>query len=384
MLIPWNTDAPLYHGPWATIALIVLNTIVFGVCVAVGDEGVEDWILVYGDGLHPLQWLTSNFIHADFFHLLGNMFCLWGFGLVIEGKVGWLSFLGVYLGLGVAESGFEQALTLSLDDGASFGASAIIYGLIAMSLVWAPKNDMHCLLILGFRILTFDISIMVLAMLSICLEIGLAFYAGMQITSAVLHLSGALLGFGLACVLLKTNLVDCEHWDLFAVLAGRQGQARKEHEKAVGEVDQEQLEARKQAQAEDAVEHIRRLVREGHAIGAQAVYRKMADTSPGWQLAEDDLRALIQALHQQKRWSEAVPLMVDYLRLYPAKAPRMRLSLAQILLQEQQRPGQALRVLSKLEPDALPDPLKKVHRQLTRQAEKLREEGPLELEAHDW
>ena len=138
MLIPWNTDAPLYHGPWATIALIVVNALVFGLCEAAGYEGVEDWILVYGDGLHPLQWLTSNFIHGDFFHLLGNMFCLWGFGLVIEGKTGWLSFLGIYLGLGVVECGMEQALTLNLDGGASFGASAVIYGLIAMALVWAP------------------------------------------------------------------------------------------------------------------------------------------------------------------------------------------------------------------------------------------------------
>lgn len=384
MLIPWNTDAPLYHGPWATIALIVINTLVFGVCVAVGHEGVEEWILVYGDGLHPLQWLTSNFIHGGFLHLLGNMFCLWGFGLVIEGKVGWLSFVATYLGLGVVQSGFEQAMTLSLDGGGSFGASAIIYGLIGMAMVWAPKNDMQCLFILGFRVFTFDISIMVLAMLSICLEVGLALFAGMQITSAVLHLSGAVLGFGLACILLKANLVDCERWDLFAVLAGSQGKVRDTQEKEIDEVAPEQLEARKQAKADDAQEHIRRLVREGHALGAQAVYRKMADANPSWQLMEGDLRALVQALHQQKHWSEAVPLMVDYLRLYPTKSERIRLSLAQILLQEQQRPGQALRVLSKLEPDALPDPLKKVHRQLTRQAEKLREESPLELEAHDW
>lgn len=29
MLIPWNTDAPLYHAPWATGGLIVVNATVF-------------------------------------------------------------------------------------------------------------------------------------------------------------------------------------------------------------------------------------------------------------------------------------------------------------------------------------------------------------------
>ena len=53
MLIPWNTDAPLYHAPWATGGLIALNTLIFvGVVVGVQDpEAVAPWMLSYGDGI---------------------------------------------------------------------------------------------------------------------------------------------------------------------------------------------------------------------------------------------------------------------------------------------------------------------------------------------
>ena len=104
---------------------------------------------------HPLQWVTSPFLHADLMHLIGNMIFLWAFGLVIEGKLGWLRFAALYLGMGVAQSAFEQVCTLGFGEGGSLGASAIIYGLMVMAMVWAPRNEMSCLLLLGFRVFTF-------------------------------------------------------------------------------------------------------------------------------------------------------------------------------------------------------------------------------------
>ena len=63
---------------------------------------VNQLMLQYGT-FKPWQWITSNFMHAGFMHLLGNMFCLWGFGLVVEGKIGWWRFLLVYLGIGITQ-----------------------------------------------------------------------------------------------------------------------------------------------------------------------------------------------------------------------------------------------------------------------------------------
>jgi membrane associated rhomboid family serine protease len=87
MLIPYSTDAPIYHWPITTVLLIAVIVLAFCGEVANPDQ-VSAFILAFGDGLHPLQWLTCNFMHADFFHIAGNMVFLWCFGLIVEGKLG--------------------------------------------------------------------------------------------------------------------------------------------------------------------------------------------------------------------------------------------------------------------------------------------------------
>jgi membrane associated rhomboid family serine protease len=235
MLIPYGTDAPIYHLPFATGAMIALNTIVSfaiwsatggGWYIAAGEDGELGWwvsemLLMYGHGWRPWQWVTSNFLHADVLHLIGNMFCLWGFGLVVEGKIGWWRFLAVYLGIGVAQCAVEQSLMLFADTGFSLGASSIIYGLLAIGMIWAPRNEMNCVFLLGFRPIMFDAELYTIATFALLIEIGTSFLAGLTLGSQVLHLMGAVAGAPVGVVMLKRGWVDCEGWDLFSVLAKR-------------------------------------------------------------------------------------------------------------------------------------------------------------------
>ncbi len=110
MIIPLGSDAPLYHRPFATLALMAINVLAY---LVVPRDAYQDYALVLGDGMHPLQWLTNNFLHTGFFHLAGNLIFLWTFGLVVEGKLGWWRFALVYLVLGVVESGAMQLLVPS-------------------------------------------------------------------------------------------------------------------------------------------------------------------------------------------------------------------------------------------------------------------------------
>jgi len=59
MIIPYSTDAPIHHFPYMTIVLIVLiviNCITFAIAgMGYNDEG---WLLQYGNGLHPLEWVA--------------------------------------------------------------------------------------------------------------------------------------------------------------------------------------------------------------------------------------------------------------------------------------------------------------------------------------
>src|SRR5262245_50368908 len=128
MFIPYGTDAPIYHWPFATVGLIVVNVVLFfavpvfqpppSTTITIeepegdldpdmaldGDshhdeatkkilsalspswysrQGLSLWL---GQGLHPSQWLTHNFLHAGLIHLIGNMIFLWAYGIVVEGK----------------------------------------------------------------------------------------------------------------------------------------------------------------------------------------------------------------------------------------------------------------------------------------------------------
>ncbi len=181
MLIPWSTDAPLYHMPVVTITLIVVNTLAFlGIIVA---EDPTPWALAFGDGLHPVQWFTNIFMHAGVGHLLGNMIFLWAFGLVIEGKVGWWRFLIIYLGLGVFESAVSQIGMLGSAGGLAVGASGAIYGLLAMALVWAPKNSLNCLLFLFWYPFSFEMPILGFVMLYLGFEVFVLWLDDFQMSS---------------------------------------------------------------------------------------------------------------------------------------------------------------------------------------------------------
>lgn len=118
MFIPYGTDAPIYHWPFATGAMMLINIVVLCLQYA-NPEAQADYVLILGDGLHPVQWLTSMFMHGGVLHLLGNLIFLWAFGIVVEGKVGPIIFTLLYVGIGVFVTMFQQLMFLPFTD---FGA----------------------------------------------------------------------------------------------------------------------------------------------------------------------------------------------------------------------------------------------------------------------
>jgi membrane associated rhomboid family serine protease len=378
MLIPWNTDAPIYHFPYATIGLIVVNTLAFGAELAAEDP--EPWMLAFGDGLHPTQWITNVFMHADPLHLLGNMIFLWAFGLVIEGKLGWWRFLLVYLGLGAFESAVSQIGMLG-GEGVALGASGAIYGLLAMALVWAPRNSMNCIALFGVRPFHFEFPILGFVTLYVGWEVFSAWMGDFQISSAMLHLAGAVPGFVVAAVMLKLGIVDCENWDVFAVLTGREGQAKAAQENPK---EAAQMQKSRQSLRATALAQFNAHLQQGHAGDALALHEKMRGLDGQWQLSQQQRLELVKALHQHGMWSQSVAPMVEFLRHAPDAAPRVRLKLAQIFLVHEKRPGRALGVLEKIPAGSLNADLDKMRKQLEGQARKMYDEGEIEIDDEDW
>lgn len=396
-MIPIGTDAPIYHWPIATVGLIATTIAVSVFAWIAGEEATAPWMLVYGDGLHPLQWVSSNFLHAGVMHLVGNMIFLWTFGLIVEGKVGALAFLAIYLGLGVLEGALVQAAMLGVETHqAALGASGAICGLIGVGIVWAPRNEVSVLLIYFFgfmlRVRQFDWPVIGFAALYFAWQIfngvfSLLMMAGsgrFVIATEGLHLIGAVLGFALGTLLLKMELVDCEGWDLYT--RGLSGRAPIERTR--GKSKRRKTPRREprsvETESADALANLRAALDEGAALEALASYQYLSRMSSGWRPLEPDLLRLIALLQREGHTPESLPVMKDYVTRYPEKSARIRLKLAQILLRDQHRPTAALRILAEVDDASLPEDLRSIRRRMEQEARRQQEEGELEVEGDVW
>jgi membrane associated rhomboid family serine protease len=399
-LLPVASDAPVYHFPWGTISLIALCSLLLlgstlGVLPPV-EQLADDYGLVHGEGLHPVQWATSNFLHDGWVHLAGNMIFLWTFGLIVEGKIGWRRFLAVCAAIGVIECFIEQA---SLPGpGISLGASSVIFGLMAMALVWAPKNDVEIqygiFMPMLVRVGSFDVPVLWLSGLMIAKEAALAWWLGFSVGSQLFHLAGAALGFGLAASMLKGGLVNCEGWDLWSVIGKeRRARAVKLHtEAAVLDGRSHEMEAlapeveksKQTGRKVRALTRVHALLAEGKPAEALAEVRRTQQVLDGFALGQRDLSRLAEMLYDAQLWPESVDAISEYTERFPRGADLWRLMLAEIVLKRQQRPSAAVRVLTHIEPATLSPQHRRQFEQLRDTAERLIDSGVIELEGQAW
>lgn len=97
---------------------------------------------------YPLTWVTYQFMHADFFHLVGNMVFLLIFGVAIESLLGAGYLLQTYVLGGVAGAVFSGLV----DSGSALpmvGASASISALIGLYILIETKKRISYLYFLS-------------------------------------------------------------------------------------------------------------------------------------------------------------------------------------------------------------------------------------------
>lgn len=220
LFFPYSTDAPIYHLPIATGTIIVVNVLVFfftTVQVMLGnlEEESVQWLILEFNQINPLQWITGSFMHAGILHLLGNMFFLWAFGLVIEGKIGSLRFLVLYLVISLIDGAAVQIpmYFLSGESGA-LGASGVIFALMTIAVIWAPENEMDCVYWILFLPGTVEVRIIALGIAFLFLQLVFLFLGGFSMSSEMLHTVGAFIGAPIGFLMLRQGWVDCEGWDV--------------------------------------------------------------------------------------------------------------------------------------------------------------------------
>ncbi len=434
IVIPLNTDAPIYHWPWMTLVLIAANVVTF--FLTGGGRESDGWLLQFGDGLHPVEWVAFNFLHFGWLHLIGNMVFLWGFGLIVEGKLGWWRFLLLYLAIGVFGGASIQTLTLARADelagSGGGGSSLVIFGLLALCMIWAPKNELDVFIFFGIRAMTVEISNLMFGLWYIAEQFFWAWLNGFSMGSAFGHLVGAFWGTGIGVAMLKLGWVDCENWDFFALWNGRLGQPvdlvrwqdnilvthspNLNDEKTAASTSSPKKKAKfrpsiylssrrpkrskpatevpsslsgsdatgpgesnsKRSMSESALpkmtakvlNRMRKLLRDGKPQAALGEYRKRLLTVDQWPLDADDLQALADGLFKLKLWDETTPLLEEFIERFPAQADATRIKLAAICCEVQNRPLAALKLLDQVNLEGLPPSIRRHITQIRQKSER--------------
>lgn len=447
MLLPFNTDAPIYYWPYTTVGLIIVNVAMFfgTAAIAMNDSTtvqlsteevrelireIEDeqqrklsaeerreletmlqtmssetsgsmfvlgyspkvqWLTLEFDRIHPLQWLTNAFMHADVLHLIGNMIFLWGFGLVIEGKLGWWKFLLVYLIAGITQAALIQTLMyVGTDDrGVALGASGAIYSIIAIAVLWAPQSEMSCLLFIRLFPRVIEMPIVAFGGIYLAMQVGFWILRGFSMSSEALHLAGILVGVPLGLLFLKRKWVDCEGWDYHTVYFANEKQqerVRNEFRDRNRRADEEEKKQERQHAQEQIISSLTSALSQGQHAAAAAIYHKFnAELQTGQKVPDALLPKLIAALHAQKQWEPSVPLLVQLLKRLPAeKSATARLKLAQILITQTEQPRQGFMVLKKMS-KPLTEKQITLRNKLAKAAKSSLAAGnSYEVEVHDW
>jgi membrane associated rhomboid family serine protease len=390
MLLPISSDAPIYYWPFATVGLIVANVAAYVVAwqMIMADEmAAQWWVMMHGEGLTPLQWFTSMFMHGGFMHLAGNMVFLWVFGLVVEGKLGWWKFLACYLGIGVLQSAVEQVLFLGVSEpSGSYGASSAIYGIMLMAVIWAPRNEVTCLLLIRFVPGTIEIPIAFLAALYLgfdMLHVMLGYMnSGSLMGTGFLHAMGAFLGAGVGIALVKTDAVDCEGWDIFSAWDdNKRGKAKKikRNTHADRELADKQ-QAKQQQHLADAKQQIGTFVANGNFNAALRLWTRMKEGGNPLELDREQLVPLVRGLQSSGEAASSAPLLRDLIARFPQAADPARLQLAQLCVTKLEKPSQAIELLKNIDFSQLPPERLALGKKILKRAKQLQAEGMYELD----
>ena len=141
-MIPLKDDNPRSSIPFLTIALIIVNVVVFyfeiktGYSPIIEKFGAVSINIIQGRDLETL--ITSMFVHGSIMHIVGNMLYLWIFGDNIENYLGHTRFIIFYLFCGLFAV-LSHIILGGVSDMPMVGASGAISGILGAYLVKYPR-----------------------------------------------------------------------------------------------------------------------------------------------------------------------------------------------------------------------------------------------------
>jgi len=216
MFIPLYDTNRLRHIrlQYVTIGLIAVNAVVY-LITSLGGENFNN-AAVLGLGFIPsvvhdtaeldprfiviperLSYLTYSFLHADIFHLGGNMLFLWVFGDNVEDALGHIRYLIFYLLCAIAGAAF-QGLVAWDSQVPLIGASGAIAGVVVAYLILYPRVKVW---VLAFARIPLRIPAFIPLVLWVLFQVVMFAAGGEDQISWACHIGGIIAGAILVLVL---------------------------------------------------------------------------------------------------------------------------------------------------------------------------------------
>lgn len=229
MFLPIRTDSPLRTTPYVNYAMLVINVLVFVAQYVIAPApGQQVWwtgLKLSASEPELLQFVTYGFLHADGWHIFGNMLFLYIFGNNVNDKMGQVGYLAFY----IASVAFAGISYVTWDQyGNVIGASGGVAAVVGAYLILFPRAHVT-VLVLFFLIGTYEIpSLWFVAAFFIKDVIGLGSGSGIAYSA---HIGGTLFGVLVCVALLAMNLLPRDQFDVLALI--KQWNRRRQYRDAV-------------------------------------------------------------------------------------------------------------------------------------------------------
>jgi membrane associated rhomboid family serine protease len=156
-MIPLSDSKSAGVFPFWTIIIIIANIVVFIMQLTTPDPDsfVAQYALIpslidFNNFATLFPFVSSQFLHGGFLHIISNMLFLWVFGDNVEGKLGPIIYPVFYILCGVAAA-FAQYFFTPTSEIPMLGASGAVAGVLGAYFAWFSHHTVKTLVpIFGF------------------------------------------------------------------------------------------------------------------------------------------------------------------------------------------------------------------------------------------
>ena len=213
------------------------------------------------------------------------------------------------------------------------------------------------------------------------LEAFIVWFSFFQMSSALLHMMGAVPGFLIGFLMIKLRQVNCDGYDMLSIWQGKRGKA------TLTVAEEKEIVNQREAARERTVEatkvglkQVEQYLNSGQHESAIRRLQLLKKSNPRFVLPENTLIKLIRGVDASpKNRDQLVPLIETYLKNYNRNKNPMLLMVARYYLLDKESPRKSLGYLKTLDQQSLKPNERKVFKSIAAKAQQMIRDGILEV-----